>query len=104
MSGMDHARLLRIMRSELDIQQLQLSPYGRQQIEQMIGYGITRMRMDKTYETASFAMRAEGNLKALIGYLAKYSRKIGTYPVLGDSDFDEAMRKSSTFWPFCMSG
>lgn len=101
---MEHARLLRILRSELDIQQIQLSPYCRQQIEQLIGYGVTRMRADKALETASFVMRAEGNLKALIGYLVKYSKKIGTYPVLGDADFDDAVRKSPAFWPFCMSG
>ena len=104
MAGIQHPRLLRIMRSELEMQQLQLSSYCRQQIEQMIGYGITRMRMDGTAENAGFIMRAESNLKGLITYLGKHARKIGTFPTLSDGHFDDAIRHSPAFWPYCMAG
>ena len=92
------------MRRELDFQQLQLSSYCTQQIESLIGQGLSRMQLANALNNAGFVMRAERNLKGLVRYLGKHARKVGSYPTLSDKDFDEALRKSPAFWPFCMSG
>ena len=104
MSTAIRVRMFKIMRRELDFSQLQLTPYSRQQIESLIGYGMTRMQANKALDNPGLIMRAEQNLKGLIEYFVTYAKKIGTFPALGDLDFDDALRHTPPFWPFCASG
>jgi len=104
MSGMQQNRLLAIMRRELESWQLQFSPYCTHQIEHLIGNGIKRMRTNNTLDHAGYMMQAERNLAALIKYFCDYSKKVGAFPELSDSDFDAAVRTCPTLWPYSTSG
>lgn len=97
-------RLLTLMRQELESLQLQFSPHCTQRIEQLILNGIKRMRTNKTLDHPGYILQAQRNLKDLIKYFSDYSRKVGTYPSLGDTDFDTALRTCPTLWPYSTSG
>jgi len=64
---------------------------------------MQRMRTSKALENAGHTLQAERNLKFLIRYLCDYSRDVGTFPQLNDSDFNAALLASPTFWPYCSS-
>jgi hypothetical protein len=97
-------RLKGIMRRELETSQLELSPYCMRQIEQLVGRGIKRMKMNNTLERPGYFMEAERNLVTLIRYFDEYSRNLGTFPQLGDSEFDAALRNCPALWPYSTSG
>jgi hypothetical protein len=92
------------MQRELDSQNLQLSVYCTQQMEQLVSNGLQRMRANKAIDNAGHVMHAERNMRALVKYLCDYSRKAGTFPSLSNSSFDAAMSSCPTFWPYCSSG
>jgi len=96
-------RLISIMQRELQSENLQLSPYCSQQIEQLLSYGIQRMRVNNASDRARHILQAERNLKFLIRYFSNYSKEVGSFPRLNNSDFDAALLACPTFWPFCSS-
>lgn len=98
------SRLYGILRREVENSQLQFSPFCTQQIEQLIGNGLKRMRMNKTIDHPGYILQAERNLEALIRYFVEYSKKAGTFPTLADSDFNAALRTSPALWPYSTSG
>jgi len=98
------SRLASILQRELQHQKLQLSTYCTQQIEQLLGQGIQRMSLQKSADNPAHVMRAERNLKHFIKYLSDYSRELGSYPTLSNSDFDTALNSSPTFWPYRAGG
>ena len=100
MSAMLQSRLLGILRRELDSQNFQLSLYGRQQIEQLVGHGITRMRINNVDDHAGYVIRAERNLRSLIKYFCDYSRDVGSFPTLSNSAFITALNACPSFWPY----
>ena len=104
MSVMLQSRLLTIVQRELDSQNLLLSPYCTQQIEVLITQGVERMRNNRVADNPGRLLNAEQNLKALVKYLRNYATDVGTYPHLGNADFDDALRTCPTFWPYCASG
>lgn len=104
MGAMLQSRLIGIMQRELESQNLQLSIYCTQQIEQMVSYGVQRMRTSKVIDHSGHIMQAERNLRALVKYLGDCSQKAGTYPSLTSSSFDAAMSSCPNFWPYCSSG
>ena len=104
MSAMLQPRLLNIIHRELRVQQLEVSPSCAQQIEQLVNNGVQRMRLNKADEHAGHIMQAEQNLRALIKYLGDYARDTGTFPKLSDTDFDTALNRCPTLWPFWSSG
>ena len=104
MSGMLQTRLNTVMQRELQAQNLQLSPYCTQQIEQMVNYGMQRLRFNNANENAAHVLQAERNLKFLVRYFSDYSRNVGSFPKLSNSDFDDALNSCPTFWPYCSSG
>jgi hypothetical protein len=104
MSAMLQSRLLSIIHRELRAQQLEVSPSCAQQVEQLVNNGVQRLRLNKAHEHAGHIMQAEQNLRALIGYLGDYAREMGTFPRLSDADFDAALKRCPTLWPFWSSG
>ncbi len=104
MSAMLQSRLVTIMQRELESQNLQLTPYCTQQLEVLLTRGVERMRNNRVADHPGRVLNAEHNLKSLVKYLCDYSRVAGSYPQLSHSDFDAAMRKVPTFWPYCTSG
>jgi hypothetical protein len=96
-------RLISIMQRELKSRNLELSPYCVQQIEQLIGQGVQRMRVNNAIDHAGHVMQAERNLRALIKYFSDYSRNRGTFPNLSQADFDAALLSCPTIWPYCSS-
>ena len=98
------ARLFSIMRRELDIQKLRLSPYCVNNMESVIRQGIARMRVIGADNHPGQALQAEQNLRALVGYLGKCSRDAGTFPALSENDYDSAMRNCPAYWPYSTSG
>jgi hypothetical protein len=103
MSAMLQARLMVIMQRELDTSRLQLSPYCKKQIEQLVTRAVTRMHNNKVADNPGRLMNAERNLRALVKYLHDHSQATGSFPRLTDTDFDTAMRVCPTFWPYCSS-
>ena len=101
---MIQSRLSGIMRQELEFLQVHFSPYCVQQVEQMIGNGIKRMKVNNTIDHAGYVMQAERNLKALLKYFSDYAKQEGTFPELKDKDFDAAMKTCPILWPFSASG
>lgn len=97
-------RLLNIIHRELRAQNLELSPSCTQQIEQLVNNGVQRMRLNKADEHAGHIMQAEQNLRALIRYFCEYAREAGTFPKLNDANFDTALSRCPTLWPFLTSG
>lgn len=104
MCAMLQSRLIGIMQRELESQNLQLSIYCTQQIEQMVSNGVQRMRTSKVIDHSGHIMQAERNLRALVNYLGEFSKSAGTYPSLTNSSFDAAMSNCPNFWPYCSSG
>ena len=98
------SRLQAIARREVEAHNLQLSPYAMNQIEQLIGQGLQRMRINHADEHAGYVMRAERNLAALITYLRDYAKEAGSFPRLNNTDLDNALTTSPAFWPFRSSG
>jgi len=96
-------RLLNIMMRELQTRGLQLSPYCTQQIEQLVGHGVQRMRTGNVIDHAGHVMHAERNLRSLVKYFYDYSREVGTFPNLNNSDFDPALLACPSYWPYCIS-
>ncbi len=92
------------MRRELEISQLQLSPYCAKQLEGLVRTGLKPRRISNTLDHAGYVMQAERNLPGLIKYLNDYSRRTGTFPDLSDNNFDSASRNSPTFRPYCAGG
>ena len=92
------------MQRELESQNLQLAISCKQQMEQLIAYGLQRMRTSKALDNSGHIMQAERNLRALIKYLCDFSREDVTFPVLGQARFDAAISNCPTFWPYCTSG
>jgi len=88
------------MQRELRAQELQLSPYCTQQIEQLISQGVQRMVVQKSNDHPGHVMSAERNLKFLVKYLADCSQKLGTFPRLSNIDFDTALNNAPTYWPY----
>jgi len=103
MTSMLLPRLLSVMNRELQAQALQLSPYCTQQLEQLVGYGVQRMRVNKATEHAGHTLQAERNLKLLIGHFADYSRAAGGFPKLTNTEFDAALRCCPALWPYVSS-
>jgi hypothetical protein len=97
-------KLLLIMQRELDSCGLELTANGRQQVEQLVTYGVDRMRRSHALEHPGLMINAEQNLKSLVKYLAGRAREAGTFPNLSPQDFDSAMRACPTLWPYCSSG
>ena len=104
MWAMLQSRLAGIMQRELETQSLQLSDYCTQQIQQLIGNGVNRMRTSKVLDHAGHVMQAERNLRSLVKYFSDYSRTAGSYPHLSTSQFDAALSSCPTLWPYCSSG
>jgi hypothetical protein len=100
MSAMLKARLLGIMQREVKSQNLQLSMYGMQRLELLVGQGIQRMRLNSAADHAGYAIQAERNLKQLIRHFGDYSRNLGTHPQLSDADFDAALVACPNVWPY----
>jgi hypothetical protein len=100
MPGMLQTRLLGIMQLELRSQNLELSQYCMQQIEKLVSQGIQRMHINSAVGHGRYVMRAERNLRLLIKHLTDHSRSLGTFPNLSDSDFDTALNKCPTLWPY----
>jgi hypothetical protein len=97
------ARLLSIMRRELDAQNLQLTSECQQQIEQLLVNGVSRMRINKAIDHPGHILQAERNMKALIQYFCDYAREVDSYPNLNSADFSAAMIVCPSFWPFSSS-
>ena len=100
MLAMLQPRLLGIMQVELKAQNLELSLYCIQQIEKLVGQGIQRMHINSAVGHGGYVMQAERNLRLLIKHLTDYSRSLGTFPNLNDSDFDTALNVCPTLWPY----
>ena len=97
-------KLKGIMQRELETSQLELTAYCLKQVEILIGRGVKRMKMNNTIDHAGYVLEAERNLATLIRYFDEYSKKLETFPKLGDTDFDAALRNCPTLWPFSTSG
>lgn len=100
MSAMFQTRLIHIMQRELQAQNLQLSAYASQRIEQLVKNGIHRMRVNNASEHAGLVLQAEQNLKFLVRYFSDYAREAGSFPSLKDQDFDAALKTCPTYWPY----
>ena len=92
------------MQRELDSQNLQLSAYCTQQIEQLVNQGVQRMRNNNAADHPGRILNAERNLKSMVRYFSNYSKEVGTFPRMNHSDFDDAFRSLPTLWPYCTSG
>ena len=92
------------MQRELDARHLQLSSYCIQQIEQLVGRGVQRMRHSNAEGNTRYVLRGERNMRSLIKYLDDYARELGTHPHLDNNDFDAAMMNCPVFWPFSGTG
>ncbi|HKJ16606.1 MAG TPA: hypothetical protein VJ984_04590 [Xanthomonadales bacterium] len=101
---MQHSRLYAVMKQELEANNLQLSPYGVGQLENLVGNGLKRMTMANVVDHSGYIMQAERNLKSLIEYFNDYAKKMETHPELSDSHFDAAIRTCPTLWPYATSG
>jgi hypothetical protein len=99
-----HPRLINIMKRELEVQNLQLSPYCVQQLEQVIGQGVKRMQSSKAIDHAGHVMQAERNLKTLVQHFGAWARDEGTFPQLTNAGFDTALAVCPTLWPYRTSG
>jgi hypothetical protein len=93
-------KLLKIMKRELQSQNLQLSSDCIAQIEKMVRYGIQRMRANHSMDNAGHVIQAERNMRFLVRYFCDYSRDMGTHPKLSNSDFNQALNACPTLWPF----
>ena len=76
MSAMLQSRLVGIMQRELENQNLQLTPYCTQQLEQLVNNGLKRMRMSKTIDHPGYIMQAERNLRVRIPFGVAYGSVI----------------------------
>jgi hypothetical protein len=60
--------------------------------------------MQNVIDHQGYVTQAEQNLKSLIKYFCDYSRDLGTFPTLSDSDFNAALSSCPIFWPYCSTG
>ena len=92
------------MQRELESRGMELPLYCTQQIEQMVSRAMLRMQANRVIDHAGHVLQAERNLVSLIEYFCEYSREIGSYPRLSNSDFDAALHSCPSFWPYSSSG
>ena len=93
-------RLMTILAREVSSSQFRPSSYVEGQFKKMIAQGVTRMRINKAVDQPGHVIRAENNLKALVRYFSDYSRKVGSFPTLSDTNFDHALRDCPSLWPY----
>jgi len=89
-----------ILKSELEDQGIQLSPYCGEQVEHMISIGVERMTMAKVIEKQDKVHLAEENIKRLIEYLSDQAKAYGSFPYLEDLAFDMAIGECYPLWPY----
>lgn len=92
--------LTAIFETEMEDQELQLSPYSEQRVEHMVSIGVERMTMDNIIEKQEKVHLAEENIKRLIEYLSDQAKVYGSFPDLEDLAFDTAMAECYPLWPF----
>ena len=80
--------------------QFQPSSYCEGQFKKMVGNGVTRMRINNAIEQPGYVLRAEKNLKTLVKYFSDYARKVGSFPTLSNSAFDNALKDCPSLWPY----
>lgn len=100
MSAALKARLMNSLSRELAALQFQPSSYCEGQFKKMVSNGVTRMRINKAIDQPGHVLRAEKNLKALLKYFADYARKVGSFPTLSNSAFDNAIKDCPALWPY----
>lgn len=88
------------MRRELLSQNLQLTPDCANQVEQMVRFGVQRMKINNAINHAGHVIQAERNLKHLIRHFCDYSRDVGTFPTLSAANFQRALTNCPTLWPY----
>jgi len=94
------SRLKAILKSEMEDQGLQLSPYCEQRVENMVNIGVERMTIDKVIEKQERVYLAEENIKRLIEYLSDQAEAYGSFPNLEDLAFDMAITECYPLWPY----
>lgn len=100
MSAVVKARMLRVLRHELSAQDFQASRYCEGQLKMLVGQGVSRLRLNNAIEDASLILRAESSLRSLVRYFSQYSKDVGTFPSLSNTQFNTALNECPTFWPF----
>ncbi len=100
MSAALKARLMNLLSREMSALQFQPSPYCEGQFKKMVSNGVTRMRINNAIDQPGYVLRAEKNLKALIKYFSEYARKVGSFPTLNNSAFDNALKDCPSLWPY----
>ena len=94
------SRLEAILKSEMEDQGPQLSPYSEQRVKNIISIGVERMTMAKVIEKQGKVHLAEENIKRLIEYLSDQAKAYGSFPKMEDFAFDMAIAECYLLWPF----
>jgi len=94
------SRLEAILKSEMEDQGLQLSPYSEQRVRNIVNIGVERMSMDKVIEKKEKIYLAEENVKRLVEYLSDQAKVFGSFPHMEDLAFDMAIAECFPLWPF----
>jgi len=97
------SRLEAILESEMEHQELQLSPCSEQWMEDIVSIGVDRMAMDKVFEKQEMVHLAEENIKHLMEYLSDQAKTYRSFPYMEDLAFDMAMEECSPLWPYVCS-
>ena len=100
MSAALKTRLMGIMAREMASLRFQPSSYCDGQLRKLVHQGITRMRINKAIDQPGHVIRSEQNLKAMVRYFVEYSHKVGTFPTLSNTGFDDALKDCPGFWPY----
>jgi len=95
------SRLSSILRTEIEDQELHLSPYCEERVENMISVGVERMSIAKVTEQNDKIYLAERNIKRLVEYISNQAKSYGTYPEIEESVFDIAISECYPLWPYC---
>lgn len=88
------------MAREFAMHEFRPSGYCEGQFMKMVGQGITRMRINKAIDQPGHVIRAEKNMKVMVKYFSDYSRRVGTYPSLTNTAFDDALKDCPALWPY----
>ena len=77
--------LTAIFETEMEDQELQLSPYSEQRVEHMVSIGVERMTMDNIIEKQEKVHLAEENIKRLYRILIRSSKSLWVFSGFGRS-------------------
>jgi hypothetical protein len=95
------SKLITNLKTELEDQQLHLSPYCEQRGEHMIRVGVELMSIANVTEVAAKINLADENIKRLVEYLSDHAKTYGSYPEMEDIMFDSAIAECYPLWPYC---